>query len=91
MQVESDWRTPLIDYINKEMVREDEKEAKQLLKKATGYTMVEGHFFGRGVSIPLMKCIGHSEVWYVLTEIHKRRCRHHVKAKSLTRKVLRAG
>ena len=67
MQVESDWRTPLIDYINKGVVPKDEKEAKQLSKKATRYTVFEGHLFKRGVLIPLLKCIGPSQVWYVLT------------------------
>ena len=62
MQVESDWRTPLIDYINKGVVPDDEKEAKQLLKKATRYTVFEGHLFKRRVSVPLLKCIGPYEV-----------------------------
>ena len=62
LQVESDWRTPLIDYVNKGVVPEDEKEVKQLLKKATRYTVFEGHLFKRGVLVPLLKCIGPSEV-----------------------------
>jgi hypothetical protein len=52
--VESDWRNPLIDDINKGMVPEDEKEAKQLLKKATGSgrgTCLQERGFGTTVEV----------------------------------------
>jgi hypothetical protein len=53
--------------------------------------MIEGHLFRKGISTPLLKCIGREEVWYVLTEIHEGSYGHHVGAKSLARKALRAG
>ena len=53
--------------------------------------MVEGHLFRKGVSVPLLKCIGPEEVGYVLAEIHEGSCGHHIGAKSLARKALRAG
>ena len=41
--------------------------------------------------MPLLKCIGPDEVWYILAEIHEGSCGHHPGAKSLVRKALRAG
>jgi hypothetical protein len=68
LQVENpDWRTPLIDYISRGVVPDDEKEARQLIRKATRYAIIEGHLFRKGISVLLLKCIRPYEVWYVLT------------------------
>ena len=53
--------------------------------------MIEGHLFRKGVSTPLLKCIGPEDVGYVLAEIHEGSCGYHIGAKSLARKALRAG
>jgi hypothetical protein len=63
---EADWRTPLIDYIARGTLHEDEKGAKQFLRKAARFAVVESHLFRKGVFVPLLKCIGPKEVWYVL-------------------------
>jgi hypothetical protein len=88
---EMDWRTPLIDYIERGITPEDDKESKKVIKKATRFTIIEGHLFRKGISTPLLKCIGPEEVRYILAEIHEGSCGHHVGAKSLARKALRAG
>jgi hypothetical protein len=87
----ADRRTPLIDYIERGVMPEDDKEAKHIVKKATRFTVIEGHLFRNGISTPLLKCIGPEEVWNVLVEIHEGSCGHHVGAKSLARKAQRAG
>jgi hypothetical protein len=48
---------PLVDYIMRGAISEDAKEAKQLVRKATRFTVIEGHLFPQGVSTPLLKCI----------------------------------
>ena len=88
---EAEWRTPLIDYIEGGVTPEDDKESKQLVRKATRFALIEGHLFRKGISTPLLKCIRPEEVWYVLAEIHERSCGHHVGAKSLARKALRVS
>jgi hypothetical protein len=88
---EADWRTPLMDYIQRGIIPEHDKESKKIIKKATRFTTIEGHLFSKGISTPLLKCIGPEKVGYVLAEIHKGSCGHHVRAKSLARKALRAG
>jgi hypothetical protein len=86
-----DWRTPIIEYITKGSLPKDTREAKKLVQKASQYTVIEGQLFRRGLLIPLLKCIGPSEVWYILTEVHEGSCGHHIRGKSLARKSLRAG
>jgi hypothetical protein len=75
LQVENeDWRTPIVEYITKGSISADAREAKWLVQKASRYTVIEGQLFRRGLSTPLLKCIGPSETWYVLTEVHKGSC-----------------
>ena len=63
----------------------DAREAKQ---NASRYSIIEGQLFRRELSNPLLKCIGSSETWYVLTEVHEGSCGHHIGGKSLARKSL---
>jgi hypothetical protein len=81
----------LIDYIERGITPEDDKESRKIMRKATRFTMIEGHLFRKGISTPLLKCIGPEEVGYVLTEIHEGSCGHHIGPKSLARKALRAA
>jgi hypothetical protein len=65
-----------------------------LTKPTMGDTLVVYLAVGdEAVSAVLIReeCIGPEEVWYVLVEIHEGSCGHHVGAKSLARKALRAG
>jgi hypothetical protein len=70
---EADWRTPLIDYIDRGITPEGKKESKQMIKKATRFEEIEGHLFKNGTSTPLLKCIGSEEVWYVLAKDTRRK------------------
>jgi hypothetical protein len=92
LQVESeDWRTSLKNYIAKGILPQDQKEAQRIVQKSTRYAVIEGHLFRKGLSTPLLKCIGPSEVWYILAEIHEGSYGHHLGGKLLARKSLRAG
>ena len=79
-----------MEYITKGSIPKDSQEAKRLVQKASRYTVIEGQLFRRGLSTPLLKCIGPSETWYVLTEVHEGSYGHHIGGKSLASKSLRA-
>ena len=87
----ADWRNPIRDYISTGKLPNDPTEARKIVRKASNFCLVEGHLFRRSISMPLLKCIGPSEVWYILAEIHEGSCGHHPGGKSLVRKALRAG
>jgi hypothetical protein len=86
-----DCRTPIVEYIIKGSFPEDPREVKKLVQKASWYTVIEGQLFIRGLSTPLLKCIGPPETWYVITKVHERSCGHHIGGESFVRKSLRAG
>jgi hypothetical protein len=80
-----------VEYITKGSLPKDLLEAKKLVQKASRYIVIKGQLFRRGLSTPLLKCIGPSETWYVLTEVHEGCCGHHIGGNSLARKSVRAG
>jgi ribonuclease HI len=87
----SDWRTQIQQYISQGQLPMDLDECRKIVKRAAQFRLVHGHLYRRGTSVPLLKCIGPSEVWYVLAEIHEGSCGLHGGGKSLARKTLRAG
>ena len=55
------------------------------------FTLIDGQLYKRGLSQPLLKCLGLSQVKYVLEEVHEGSCGQHLGAKSLAMKILRDG
>ena len=45
----------------------------------------------RGFSQPYLRCVEEEETKYVLEEVHEGVCGDHMRAKSLVRKIMRAG
>ncbi|XP_016192946.1 uncharacterized protein LOC107633863 [Arachis ipaensis] len=52
--------------------------------------MINGQY-KRGVSQSLLKCLNDQQMMYVLLEVHKGCCGHHLVEKLLAQKVVRAG
>ncbi|PNX98240.1 gag-pol polyprotein [Trifolium pratense] len=65
------WMTNYYTYLAHGHLPEDEKEAKTLQRKASSYCLMYDKLYKRGISIPLLKCIGEDDVDYVLREIHE--------------------
>jgi hypothetical protein len=84
-----DWRTPLKNYIAKGILPGNQKEAKKIVQKFSRYVVTKGQLFRRALSTPLLKCIGPSEIVYVLAEVHEGSCGHHIGGMSLATKSLR--
>ena len=55
------------------------------------FTILNDKFFKRGFSQPYLRCVEGEESKYVLEEVHKGICGDHMGAKSLVRKITRAG
>jgi ribonuclease HI len=86
-----DWYTSLRRHLTTGWLPEDKRESKKVLRHAPWYTMVGETLYKRGFSTPLLKCLEPGKTTYVLTEIHEGSCGHHSGARSLARKILRAG
>ena len=53
--------------------------------------MLNDELYKRGFSQPYSRCVAEEEARYVLEEVHRGVCGDHMGAKSLVRKIMRAG
>jgi hypothetical protein len=88
---ESDWRHPLIRYLQDEMLPEEKEEAARLKRTAIHYAMIGGKLYKRGFATPLLLCISELESQRILREIHDGSCGNHIGGRALAGKVIRAG
>lgn len=61
-----DWIDPILKYVVHGEEPEDPKEAALTRRRVTSNSFIEGKLFRRGLSMPLLKCLGPKEADYVL-------------------------
>ncbi|KAK2410326.1 hypothetical protein QL285_045693 [Trifolium repens] len=87
----SDWRYPLIRYLQDEVLPEEKEEAARLKRTATHYAMLGDKLYKRGFSTPLLLCVGELESRRIVKKIHDGSCGNHIGGRSLAGKVIRVG
>ena len=88
---EPSWIDPLVAYVKDGVLPPDAKEARKLRNQASQYILYEGKLYKRSYSLPLLKCLRHSEANFALWEIHEVVCESHLGARSLSHKLLQQG
>ncbi|XP_058726390.1 uncharacterized protein LOC131597732 [Vicia villosa] len=51
------WMTPVYNYLTSDLLPANLKEASVIRRRACSYVLIENRLYGRGFSIPLLKCI----------------------------------
>jgi ribonuclease HI len=87
----SDWRYPLIRYLQEEILPEEKEQAARLKKASIHYAMIGDKLYKRGFAAPMLLCVGELESQRILREIHDGSCGNHIGGRSLAGKVIRAG
>ncbi|XP_057739998.1 uncharacterized protein LOC130957129 [Arachis stenosperma] len=87
---EEDWRNPFICYLRTVEIPENENPMS-FRHKAIHYTMMGADLYKRGISRPLLKCLGRVDAENAIAEIHDGICGHHARGRSLATKIVRAG
>nr|XP_025635711.1 uncharacterized protein LOC112729776 [Arachis hypogaea] len=85
------WMNPIMDFLEKGVLPEDDKAAKALRREAAKYAVIQGQLFKNVLSQPLLKCLCPDQTDYILSEVHEGCCDHHIGGKALARKLVRAG
>ncbi|KAL0311921.1 UNVERIFIED_CONTAM: Retrovirus-related Pol polyprotein from transposon opus [Sesamum radiatum] len=85
------WKEEVTRFLTEGIELENEKDAKNLRRKASHFFMIDGELYKRGFSQPFLKCITPDEGSYVLREIHEGICGNHIGGKALAGKTLRQG
>lgn len=88
---EKSWMDPLVQYLTKDKVPDDGREAKKLKVRAASFTIVDGQLYKRGFTMPYLKCLRPAEAHEVLFEIHAGMCGNHQGTTTLEFKALRQG
>ncbi|XP_058759896.1 uncharacterized protein LOC131633201 [Vicia villosa] len=84
------WMTPVYNFLTKDELPTDAKEASAVKRRACSYFIVEDKLYRRGFSIPLLKCVDASQALEILHELHEGINGQHLGGRSLARKALRA-
>ncbi|XP_070030058.1 uncharacterized protein LOC142166990 [Nicotiana tabacum] len=86
-----DWRNEIIDYLEHGKLLEDSKASRALRAKVARYSFKRGQLYMKSFQGPLARCLGASEVNYVMREVHKGIYGNHLGIDSLLLKLARAG
>ncbi|XP_057745153.1 uncharacterized protein LOC130963018 [Arachis stenosperma] len=85
------WLDPITDFLEKDKLPDNEKDAKKLRREATRYAIIQGQLFRKGFNQSLLKCLHPDQTDYVLRKVHEGCCGYHIGGKALARKLIRAG
>ena len=89
MEFEPSWIDPLVAYLREGALPHDSKEARKLRNQASRYVLYEDRLYKRSYSLPLLRCLRPLEATLALREVHEGLYGSHVRARSLSKKLLR--
>ncbi|XP_009602961.1 uncharacterized protein [Nicotiana tomentosiformis] len=80
-------------YITSEygILPEDKKRSQSLQRKVAHYCLVRGNIYRKMFGGPLARCLGPSQIEYVMREVHEGHCENHAGGRSLVKTLIRAG
>ena len=83
--------TPLVRYLEDDILPEDRNESRKIKKKAARYFLSQGKLYRRSFSGPYMRCVTPREATKILVELHEGDCRSHSSSMSLVLRAKIAG
>ena len=87
IEEEETWMTPLVWYLEDDILPEDRNEGRKIKKKAARYCLSQGKLYRRSFSGRYLRCLTPREAARILVELHERDCGSHSSGRNL---VLRA-
>ena len=92
MAIIPSWTQPFLDYLmDQKKLPEDEVLARQIIRRARSYTIVDGQLYKRSANGVFLKCVSNQDGIEILREIHAGDCGHHAAPRSLVAKAFRLG
>ncbi|KAK1614823.1 hypothetical protein QYE76_020340 [Lolium multiflorum] len=85
------WTQPFLDYLIDQKLPEDEVHARQIIRRARSYTIVDGQLYKQSANGVFLKCVSSQDGIEILREIHAGDCGHHAAPRSLVAKAFRLG
>jgi len=89
--IHPEWTLPILTYLQKQELPEDEVEAKKIVRKAKSYSVINNELYRNSVTKLPQRCISEEEGRLILQDIHSGECGHHASSWMLVAKAFRAG
>jgi ribonuclease HI len=92
IEIGPSWMDPILDYLIKDILPANQKEAAKIRKKATRYWVSrEGKLYKKSYTGPYLLCVHPDLVSNLLYEIHKGVCGGHTGGRSLAHRAIGQG
>lgn len=88
---ERTWYTPIWDFLTTGVLPEDKLEARRIKRIEPMYAIYANQLYKKGYSRPWQKCVREEKASALLNETHTGLCGSHQGAKTLAKRILRAG
>jgi transcription antitermination factor NusG len=85
------WARPIMDFLENGRVPADEADARRVIRRSKGYTIINKEIYKRSTTGVLQRCVESAEGLEMLREIHQGEYGHHVSSRALVAKVFRHG
>jgi hypothetical protein len=89
--IEATWTAPYLAYLLRQELPTDEVVARQLVRRAKTYTIINDALYKRSISGTFQRCIAPEEGQAILRDIHEGTCGHHAGSHALVSKAFRVG
>jgi ribonuclease HI len=85
------WTQPLLAYLLRKELPEDQTDARRIVRRAQAYTIINGELYKRSTTGVFQRCISAEEGRVILQDIHSGVCGHHASSRALVAKAFRHG
>jgi transcription antitermination factor NusG len=85
------WARPIMEFLMDGQVPADENEARRVIRRSKGYTIINKEIYKRSATRVLQRCVEPTEGLEMLREIHQGECGHHTSSRALVAKVFWHG
>jgi ribonuclease HI len=85
------WACPIMEFLVNGQVPVDETEARRVMRRSKGYTIINKEIYKRSTTGVLQRCVKSAEGQEMLREIHQGECGHHASSRALVSKAFWHG
>ena len=86
---ETNWMTPIREYLISGILPEDPKLARKVRIKAPQYRLIGEYLYRRSFLSPWLRCVGPKQAANIIYEVHEGSCSLHAGPRSVVSKIMK--
>ena len=91
IQKQTSWMNPIISFLQDGRLPIGTNEAREAMKRAARFTVLNDTLYKRGFSMPKLRCVEEDGAKYILEEVYEGICGDHTGSRSLVSKIIRTS